>query len=113
MLACFDDRDGHDFHIAGPNELKLAWQKHREHAAEKKRQIQLPVGTAPGHLDGAVAIVVEQQREGFTRSLHRREKRFRGPGRHQQGIGPDQHLGKAQNAGDTNAETAANLAARA
>jgi hypothetical protein len=61
MLACFNYHDGQKFHIAVPNELKLAWQKHREHAAKKKRQMQLPVSTAPGHLDGAVANVVGQQ----------------------------------------------------
>ena len=114
LVVCFDDREGHDFHVGNPRNMKLAWQKDREHAIEKKRQIQQQNDSKacpPAYLDGAVADEVRHRRKVFNRGLHRPVKRFRGPGRHLRKIVSDQDLRPPRNSDEHNAVRAASLAA--
>jgi hypothetical protein len=116
LVVCFDDREGHDFHIGNPRNMKLAWQKDREHSVEKKRQIQQQIdrkACPPAYLDGAVTDLVRQRRRALNRGLHRPAKRFKGPGRHLRKIVSDQDLHPPQNRAEDNAVRAAGLAAGA
>ena len=116
LVVCFDDREGHDFHIGSPRNMTVAWQKDREHAVEKGRQIQLQNNRwapPPTCLDGAAADMVRQRQRAFNRGLHRPAKRFKGPGRHLRKIVSDQDLHLQQNSVNVDAVKAARLAVRA